>query len=232
MSINVYWAVIENDWMIAKEPESLIKRAASNYFVEEGNDLTRILFCPAVSSSLKNTFMLKSLYDYNIKFLDNQIMSNYFNENFFNDHVLIRSHKLKMFSFTQKYIFFTDEPSLIARFNVFPYLEDNEISKRCMMPEGSYDIGKWFRNVDSVFYLKKDYEEFLIKKNDVFSYIKFETDDKINLKQFLWTPELERHRLYCSSLNNNRYLKTMKNYYSNFKNKKFIIKEIKSSLIN
>jgi hypothetical protein len=137
----------------------------------------------------------------------------------------------RFFSFIQNYTFFTDAPSLEVTFGYPPYLEDNNVAQRCMQIPGKMDIGKWFRALDMPFYLRKDYNSFKIEREEIYNYCKFHTNDKIEFKQFRMNDELYKFMDEGFSLNFNRYMRTMENYYKRFKNKKFILREIKENLV-
>ena len=143
---------------------------------------------------------------------------------------LIRDAEKKVFSFKQCYIFFTEEKSLEVTFYEYPALEDNNITKRCMIPAGRFDIAKWFRNSEFAFILKDGYNEFKIEKDEVYSYIRFHTNEKINFKQFKMNETLYGYTKACFSLQGSR-LGALANYYNAFKGKKHIIREIKANLV-
>ena len=63
MSINVYWACIESEWMEASEPRSVYKSITGSSFIDKNNQYTRIDMCPSIREKNKNTFELKSIYD-------------------------------------------------------------------------------------------------------------------------------------------------------------------------
>jgi hypothetical protein len=145
--------------------------------------------------------------------------------------VVVRSLEKKFFSFQTKYIFFTEEPSLNVTFYEYPFLEDNNITTRCIPVAGQYDIGRWFRNTEFAFYLKKDYNEFKINRNEIYSYIRFHTDKKIVFKQFRFNDTLKSYTEDSFALTFGHYFKTLTEFYNCFKNKKLILKEIKKNLI-
>ena len=123
MSINVYWACLEDEWMRAEAPHSILK----SFF--EGTSLREsgLAKCPAIRDELFNTYGLKSIYDFEFSMIDNEVRTNYHDQNFFNNHIVIRSINERAFSFTQKFIFFTDCPSLLMSGNILPCLEKNYI---------------------------------------------------------------------------------------------------------
>jgi hypothetical protein len=231
MTINVYWACAEDQWLMAKAPESVASLFYEKQYYEKTNPDMQMNGCPAFRNHLDNVFTMRSIYDYEFYIKDSKLHSNYYNQEFFNKHVLMRSAEKKCFSFLQSYAFFTDSPSLEATIGELPFMEDNNITKRCIPIAGKYDIGKWFRTTEFAFFLKNDFDSFKIERDEIFSYIRFHTDEKINFIQFRWTDKLEEYKNDCFYINFFKYIKTLENYYRNFRHKKLILKEIKNNIL-
>lgn len=228
LSVTVYWSVIEKEWMRAQAPKNVYRSFLENKIKNESG----LEYCPAFKNELKNLYSLQSIYDYEFYLENNSIHSKMYDQTFFNRHVKIRSIDSRFFSFSQYFIFFTNEKSLKMSLHS-PFLEDNNISNRTIMIPGSFDIGKWFRTIDFAFILKNDYDSFLIKKDEPFIYLKFHTDERINFKQFRTNEKLSS---YCDdflnvSQNINSRFYQLNNFYKISKNKKNIIKEINESLV-
>ena len=230
MTINIYWACLEKEWMFAKKPDKLIDLIKNKNIVEEKNKLSNFLHCPAFNTNIKNVFVLRSLYDYEVFINDKEVQTDFYDELFFKEHFIIRSFKKNFFSFNNRYIFFTKEKSLKTTFYEYPFFEDNNITKRLITIPGSYDIGKWFRPTEFAFFLKKDYNSFKIEKNEIYGYLRFHTDQKINFIQFKSNSIIEKLYLDCFNLTN-LSIKTLEEYYFYFKTKKIILKEIEKNLI-
>jgi hypothetical protein len=232
MSIIVYWACNEREWLRAKEPEPIYKNFAKN--VKDKN--TTIELCPSVKDYMKNIFSIKSLYEYNFEISDDgkNATSGFYDQEFFDRHLIFRSKIDKLFSFSQNFVFFTEEKSLNMSAGILPFMEDNNITKRCVTIPGTLDIGKWFRLTDFAFYLKKDYNDFKIKEDEIFQYIKFDTKEKIIFKQFRVNEKINEYFLDIINAKSSRINKPriLKSYYSMFNHKKNIIKEIKNNLID
>ena len=130
-------------------------------------------------------------------------------------------------------IFFTEEKTLNMSAGIFPFLENNNITKNCIVVPGTLDIGKWFRPSDFAFYLKSNHNNFKIEEDEIYQYIKFHTDEKIIFKQFQINEKLNKYLLDITSAKEFRKVKnrSLENYYSMLKHKKYIIKEIKNNLI-
>jgi hypothetical protein len=115
---------------------------------------------------------------------------------------------------------------------IFPFLENNNITNKCITIPGTFDIGKWFRLTDFAFFLKNS-EVFEIEENEIYQYIQFHSDDKIIFKQFKINEQLNKYLFDITSAKEFRKIKirSLQNYYLMLKHKKHIIKEIKNNLI-
>lgn len=233
MTIKVYWACFEDEWIRAEEPESVLKRLFKNKPPDINNQPNNTSRCPAIGNALKNMFALKSLYSYDFNTRNGTISSESHDQKFFNRHVTIRDYNQKFFSFSNYYIFFTEEESLEITAYLSPFAEENEVSRRTWSIPGSFDIGKWFRPIEFNFYLRDEFDEFSIMEGDVYTYIKFNTDEKIVFQQFIPDEEISKYIDY--SLAAQSYTKTglrsLKDYYKMLTFKKRIISSIKKNLI-
>lgn len=233
MAITVYWGYQGDSWLRAKEPEPIYKVFCKN-LSNQKNDL---IYCPATKDYMNNIFSLKSLFDYDFNLPENkkinEVYSNKYDQNFFDNHVFVRSREDKLFSFMQRFIFFTEEKSLLMSAGMLPFLEDNNITKRCIVIPGTFDIGRWFRPLDFAFYLKESYDEFKIEEEEIFQYIKFHTTEKIIFKQFRVTEEIKKIILDGDSAKNFRKkkLRDLKEYYLMMKNKNYLVNLIRNSLL-
>jgi hypothetical protein len=234
MSITIYWACNDDLWLRANAPELIYKKFIKN----PQNQKNNIVMCPATKDYMKNIFSINSLFDYNFKIGSlknkNEIFTETYNQKFFNDYLLIRSAEDKLFSLLQGFCFFTEEKSLLMSAGILPFLEDNNITKRCTVIPGVFDIGKWFREIEFAFYLKKEYDEFIIEENEIFQYIKFHTDQKIIFKQFKINSKIKNFLIDSDNAKMFRKnkLRPLSHYYLMVKHKKYIINEIKNNLVD
>ncbi len=228
MAINVYWACVEDEWLRSKGPVSIYKKVFSQNVIKN----TETKFCPAVKDYFHNVYGLNSLYSYNLRcnFTDNTVTADMHGENFFKNHVMIRSMPDKLFSFIQRYSFFTENKSLLMSLE-HPFFEQNEVTKRSIVIPGTYDIGKWFRVIDFAFHIKDDYDEFKINEDDIFYYIRFHTTEKINFVQYKFTEKLRNYHKDSELSKDNCPMKKLNFFYDIFKNKKRILTEIKENVI-
>ena len=129
MTIHVYWTCLEDEWIFSQEPVSMRKK----FFLIKPSDPKNILnqtsSCPALNASFKNLYGIPSMYDYEFKIDNGNVFSPMYNQEFMNNHLVVRDLSQKFFSFHQKYIFFTDAKSLPMTTGLFPFMENNYLSK-------------------------------------------------------------------------------------------------------
>jgi len=231
--ITVYWSCLENEWMRAEEPVPVSNLFYKDLKYNSADPNVNMHVCPAFNKVFYNMFGLKSIYDYEFTVKNNTLTSDFYDQQFFERHINIKSIPKKLFAFQQSFIFFTEDRSLETTLSLPPYLEDNNIMERCTVLPGITDIGQWFRNTDLSFFLKKDFDTFKITDGEIYSYIQFHTDKKIKFKQFKQTEKLNGFLLDCiRAKNNKRTVFSMDKYFGLFKSKKLILKEIKDNLID
>lgn len=232
MTINVYWACLEDEWLRATKPVPLSKLFYDKKLYINKDSNNGINGCPAVNEDMHNVFGLQSIYDYEFTMKDEGVVSLYNDQAFADRHLVVRSKENKFFTFRQDFIFFTDSPSLLMTSNMFPYLEDNSVTERCMIPQGTFDIGKWFRNTDFTFYLKQNYNTFKISSGDVYSYIKFHTTEKINFIEYRHDDHMATYlRDVIRARNYFPKVRSLEEYYFTLKTKNLILSEIKKRTI-
>lgn len=229
-TINVFWSCLEPEWMRAEEPAAVLPEFIRNDKMLE----TRIPQCPAFRNELYNVFGIKSIYDYefSVNTEAGEVSTTTYDQKFYNRHVIVRSMKERTFTFSQEMVFFTDEPSLIMSGDLFPYLEDNNITERCIVYPGQFDIGRWYRPVEFAFKLKDRYDTFKIEAGEIYQYIRFHTDNNIKFIQFRETPKLNQMlKDITETRSNKKGIFSLDYYYERFKLKKLIMKEIKENLL-
>jgi hypothetical protein len=229
--IIVYWSCGEKEWLRASEPESVYKNLIKNTNIQ--NDKANM--CPAFKSHMSNIFSLKSMYSYEFSRdpITKVVTTDLYDQKFFNKHVDIRSQDSELISFVHDLIFFTEDETLEMSAGMFPFMEDNNITKNCIIFPGKIDIGKWFRSFDFAFYFKNGINSFKIEEDEIYSYIKFHTNKKIIFKQFIMNDKLIKYSKDILDAKSSRKIKfrNLSNYYKMLKHKKYIIEEIKKNII-
>lgn len=227
-NINVYWACLEKEWLRADKPVSILSK-----FVKDEKEIQNSVdVCPAFRAEHQNMFGLKSLYSYRFSIEGDTVTSTSYDQEFYDWHVGVRNFNKKFFTFSQEFIFFTDAPSLKMTGGLTPYFENNNITDRCIVVPGQFDIGKWYRPIEFAFFLKPQFHEFRIDQDEIYQYLKFYTDKKINFIQFR---ESEKLKSYLKDAMNIRHNKkkvfSLDFYYKKFNLKNLILKEIKDNLL-
>ena len=201
--------------------------------------------CPAVVEELKNVYGIKSYYDYELTFepphhsvQEPRVTSSDYDQEFFKQHVTIRSLQGNLYSFAQDWAFLTEEPSLEV--TIMPaFLEDNSVANNTIMIPGTVDIGKYFRAIDFAFHVKDQGigKPIQWSRKDIWIYLKFNTNEKINFRRFFWTKKLEQLNFLMMEAKNNKYDEPhsmTREYYYNifdkFNMKEKMLKEIKENL--
>lgn len=232
MSLTVYWACVEDEWMLCDPPESIASRFYKSMEIDKENQWMTMYRCPFFNKRLKNVYAIKSIYNYSFRFLDDGTAhSDDHTQDFMNEHVVIRSPEVKAFSFNQRMIFITEEDSLVASMHEFPVYEDNNITKRCKIIGGELDIGKYYRNVEFPFILKDGHTEFKVERGEVLYYIRLHTDERVKFVQFRFNDVLFDYLKDYRKMNKLGYLKSITDFYNHAKNKKLVISEIKKNLV-
>jgi hypothetical protein len=229
-TINIYWSCLESEWMRAESPLPIL----SEFIKNNKSSIAKMTLCPAFHKEHYNLFGIKSIYDYEftVDFENKEVTTTNYDQEFYNRHVIVRSMEERIFSFSQEFIFFTDEPSLKVSGDLFPHLENNNITERCVVYPGQFDIGKWYRPIEFGFKLKEPYNTFKIEAGEIFQYIRIHTDKKIKFIQFRETPKLNQILKDITNIRNNKKgIFSLDYYYEKFKMKKMIMKEIKENII-
>ena len=230
MAIDVYWASCEEQWLRATPPIEIKKL----HFSSDAFKAINIIRCPATRDFLHNYYGLKSLYTYNFYIREElpRVYSNDYDQKFYDNHVLLRDINSKSFTFGQEYVFFTEHDSLLLS-QEQPFLEDTNINDRCIIYPGKFDIGKWFRGLEFAFRLKQKHDHFSISENEIYSYVKFHTDEDVNLIQFRINDGLKS---LLNDINQSKFYQSaryrpLQYRYDSFSTKKLILQEIKKNVL-
>jgi hypothetical protein len=226
MSITVYWACLEPNWMMAEEPVSIFQK-----FVAGKDREDNVERCPAVRDYFRNLYGLTSMYDFEVRFTElNELYATEGNDDLFHAKILLRSSTDKLVSFTQNYVFFTDADSLLMTGQLFPFLEDNSVTQTCRPIPGQFDIGKWFRPLEFSVYMNDDC--FKIDRGEIYQYVQFHTDEKIEFQKFIPTQKIHSYAQACTGTVSatRQWRKPLSFFYKNFSIKEHVLAEIRANL--
>lgn len=238
----VYWGFQDfssnNNELIFETPSRLIPELYSYYSPVKLSDLNFYFKCPAFKTEFRNTFLVRAHKNYKLEFhwnkernhcklttSDNTLES--FEKNF---HIRDISYQLGTFKW--HHYFFSNSS---INMSVTPaYHFDTEFNNNTTFIGGEFNIGKWFRPVDSTFILKEKYNSLTIKKGDPLFYVKFNTNEKVTLKQFKVTSKLDKLSQDAVCYKQYDPFKPLPFLYNLFLNKNYpkrILKGIKSNLV-
>jgi hypothetical protein len=239
MSKTVYWAIsnVTNMSPLSKAlyetPEPLTNTNTFTSFRADRR-YNNFRLCPAYLDHIHNTFRLKFPLDYDLTFDTEGVGSSLYDADFFNYFVNIRDFDNRYFGFKVNLIFFTEDDMDMSLMP--PYLENTSLATDVVSVPGTFNIGKWFRPIDYAVFLKPGRNKLTIKKGDAFNYVKFHTQDKVELVQFDYVEELEK--IQKDILRSKMILGTssprLDYFYKTFKNsryKKKILNIIKHNIL-
>jgi len=195
-------------------------------------------YCPAMKRRVSNSYELLFPFDYRLKF-DNsgggRVVTDIYDQKFFDDIVTIRNNKIKLVSLNLMYIFIPEKSVEIQTTN--SYLSDNEFVNRTIAMPGQFNIYDWIRNIEFAFFLKKDFDEVNIKKGDPYLNVKFLTDEKVELCKFYPTDNFSvmLRRNWIARNYKMPSIKPLKYYYDMFnqsKMRKAFMREIQNNLLD
>lgn len=212
-----------------------------NFFFEKPDPLSGCLFenlepeikyvkCPSFQDYIKNIFVIRSTNDYELTWdkKEKTLKSSMYDQKYFEKFVNIRNLSTGLFSYEEPKLMLFAEKSLEA--TLLPPFFHNTLNRSVVIP-GTYDIGKHFRKLECALQLF-DSTKIIIKENDPLYYIKFNTQEKIIFKKFLFTQK-------CDELNKHLGIKKslvkrtvpLKWYYDRT-SRDALLKEIKNNLMD
>lgn len=146
--------------------------------------------CPAVQDYFKNIFELRSPVDFEIIRNPDGVgfYTNHYNQDFWNDFVLVRNDNLLSFNI---YYFFIPESNLTIE-STPAYFTDNDFANKTMVIPGKFDAYRWMRPIQCTFAIKSNVDRIKINRGDPLIYIRMVTDDNIKLKKFICSERLEK----------------------------------------
>jgi hypothetical protein len=215
----VYWTPDVNEFLeleiLFAEPESLYKH------IQKTRKNTPHIKCPAFLDFIKNTYVIKSPFDYTLR-IDK------FNGTIQVDGLLPEIAKTFVLnrggmdgvprdipytlSMPPVYLFYSNDDVLIEY--THPYMETNSSISNLIAVPGTFNISKWIRGGDCTYEVKNDREIIRVKKDDPLLYIKFRPadDSKVELERVKMTEELSNAIRSCTLVKNhskNLALKTL-----------------------
>lgn len=198
---------------------------------DQDEEIKKYLRCYAAIKDLKNTYIVKSPVDFNL-FIDHETKNifcdrgNEFLSNYFDISRGSIQFGPELYLFSEESLTFTQ---LAPYFHDAPYKEYYGVT-------GSFNISKWFRPVMTGLInknLNSKNNNIIIKRGDPLYYIKFNTEESIELINYSMNEKIKKYSLDCFGYKNFVHSQKLAKLYSIFQHKRYnkkIIKEIKKEL--
>jgi len=236
-SINVYWCrnlEFPKKNSLLTEPLTPVL-SDYNSIYKNNPPFSQYLKCPAVANEWKNTFVLKSPFDFTLDINPQDYTYKVSIDNKFVDyfHELIgpRSLENRLFDLYIEWNFFSDSSVEISQ--IPASLHPNEFTSNTNLFSGKYNISKWIRPLIPTFMV--NYSFIHVKKGDALCYIKLHTNKKVKLINFELTDKIDRYIQECVDVKifkSNIKLFTLYSWFTRMKYHKKILKEIKQNTTN
>lgn len=232
-SRDVYWSSHNANGLLIEAPEVLLKDLSEQeaFFGEEPSMYSK---CPGYAAFFKNTFIVRAPVDLKLRYEVNGEVHIYVegeDQDFYDRHVTIKKYSTQQQIIHLNWHRYLFSESDLEVSQIHPFYHKNGLSDH-YVATGTYNISKWIRPIYPNITLTSN--ELNIKRGDVLYYLKFHTDDKINLKQFKKTDIIEELKEDCIGVKAECPGLRLKALYSLFDKKNYnkkIMKEIKNNLI-
>lgn len=201
----VYFGVPYTDVWV-DYPERFVKVRDKVIFGDyEASDLLNK--CPAYLNVHRNMFVITYPFNYAYRWTDYGIVSNLYNQEFFENMLLMRDPANGYSSLEKPKLYFFSEEDMEMEV-LKAYHHDNDFVNKASFVEGSFNISKHFRPLEYPHKFKQKNTEITLNRGDAIAYVKFKTNKKVVLKQFNVTQEM---------LNMSKKIISLRNYSSNVK---------------
>ena len=238
--INVYWSpwhhfdVYHERNLSYDDPKWLIEEITKKS--NRSNQADNFFKCPAAINQFKNTLVCRNTSDVDVEFVNGGI-ENRLQSPRINSQVLVSIKPASVLGarticYSCNWVFFADKPVHITTSS--PYAHRTDMNNYGYYVPGTYDISRWFRPVEFAFQMWDGVDEFRSKEGDPLIYVKFNTDEKINLQRFELTKEIYNISKSCMSLKKFSNIKQLNKLYDIFtrnKTNKLLLNEIKRNVL-
>lgn len=227
MVARVYWTSLNPTWVLADDPVPVWSKLRDS----KRDSFQELDRCPAMNKHMRNYFGIRS--EYSIEFSYDNENNSYSTDDIdlFQNRIVHRNQTDNLWTFQHNLAFFTPEDSLEMTANLPALYEDNFAATHAMPVSGKMDIGRWFRPTEFAFYLRGS--EWKVNYGDIYQYLYFNTNEKIEFVKFAPTPMVEFYLRSVSQEHSSRKRKPMEWFYDHFGRglKKNILKEIDNSVV-
>jgi hypothetical protein len=243
--LNIYWSkrilgvndLNSETGLLSEKPESLLSYFSKNLFPNNEN-YKHYMQCPAAQVEFKNTYVVKADFDIEFFIDTNKKIVNFHSsyelgENtkkvFTENNYLNLSTDNSLFNILTNLYLFSEESIQVAQLPPYFHKKDYVATQQNMyLLPGSFDISKWYRPFQAS-YLVENSGHIKLKRGDPLYYIRFNTDQKINLIEYELNDKLIAYAQDCMNVKLYRPLQKFNFLYKMFAEKnirKKILKEI------
>jgi hypothetical protein len=192
MTVNIYYTNLSMYYI--QEPKNVWKE-----IVEEYKDQT-FLQCPSIKDQYKNTFSIKSPFDYQLEWTGNNLKSNMYDQKFFDEYILPRDLNLGICSILFPSILLLPDKSVTMSTKQVT-MGKGDLFKKTTLIEGTFNPHIHIRKIEAPIKFN-DIGEINIKENDDLFHVKINTDEKVNFYYFTMNRELNEY--LAAPINHNR----------------------------
>lgn len=228
----VYWSKYNfqtesNDLLWQLSPNQLYQYSKNN-FSANLNDSLNWLKCPASVDIMSKTWFIENQLDININIKKDEVVysdtiysKNILNFRNFDDNYVILDYLISLNMFCESDL-------NISVFN--PYIYP---AKNLFAVPGKFNISKWFRPINPSF-MAEIGKDISFKKGDPLLYFSFDTNEKINFKEFYFSDtlkEISKELMLYKKYSKKNSLNSLYSAFSDKKINKIVLKEIKKMVI-
>ncbi len=191
--------------------------------------------CHAFQASIKNTFILRLPFE--VAFgLDKELGVFPFGQEHQDNLEFVKIKQPSVlnshtFAVRGNWIFWSEEP--LTMFTSPAHYHEAVFNGYYV--GGSFDIGKWFRPVEGAIQLNQSIDTVHIKRNDPIAYVRFDTEEMVQLKRFYLTEELEQLSWGCIKYKQHNPHRGLQFLYDKFTKRglhNIITQEIKRNVVD
>jgi hypothetical protein len=153
------------------------------------NRQSHYIKCPAFTDYYKNCFLVRAPFDIELEVQKTNEGIKYFNlknytQEFCNAYIVDRNKENSLFSMISidwGCIFYSEKSVLIEQLPATLHTHEVEFLKNIMLVQGTFDISAWYRPLHYAFEIIDDTKPITIKRGDPLFYVRFVTDEKVNI---------------------------------------------------
>ena len=235
--MNVYWAVWKDELIPSAKhypPEKAIY-SFPNLTYRDPYRTDHISGCPAFVRYFENTYVLKWPVSYSLNVnSQGELTTNDYDQEFFDNFILPREIRKRIYSFSTQYIFIAEQSLEIEVTKA--HTVNTDFTRKVVMVPGLFDIGKWYRPLEIAAIIDSNCDNISLVEGEPCALVRFKTKNKINLKRVHLTPEtkeiisrLIHTRHYPPLIKNHRPLEYFYDMLKQSGYRKYILKQIKEN---